>query len=144
MKTIVVHLEAPSQNNLGGRTWRARAGATKTTRANWRMMTGSQMIVNGIPAATGHRSLTITAYRKQRCRDIANLIGGMKACIDGMVDAGLLVDDCRDMATITYDQATASQSPTGRPCTVIRVEDAEHSPTQTIKRRSRALEKKTP
>jgi hypothetical protein len=142
MKTIVVHLEAPSQNNLGGRTWRARAGAAKTTRANWRMMTGSQMIVHGIPAATGHRSLAIIAYRKQRCRDIANLIGGMKACIDGMVDAGLLVDDCRDMATIAYDQGTVSQSPTGRPCTVITVEDIERQSTDRIKRRGTALERK--
>jgi hypothetical protein len=141
MKTIIVHLEAPSQNNIGGRTWRARAGATKTTRANWRMMTASQMTAHGIAKATGHRSLAIVAYRKQRCRDIANLIGGMKACIDGMVDAGLLVDDCGDMATITYDQGTASQSPTGKPCTVIEVDDIEHKPTDRIAKRATAMER---
>ena len=123
MKTIIIPLEAPSQNNLGGRTWRARAGRTKVTRCNWRAMAASQMAVMLIPRATGPRSLHIVAYRKQRCRDIANLIGGMKACVDGMVDAGLLADDCTDMATITYDQGTVSCSPNGRPCTVITVED---------------------
>lgn len=122
MKTIIIPLEAPSQNNLGGRTWRARAGKTKATRCNWRMWAASQMAVMLISRATGQRSLHIVAYRKQRCRDIANLIGGMKACIDGLVDAGLLADDCTDMATITYAQGTAAQSPSGQPCTIITVD----------------------
>ncbi|HAT10313.1 MAG TPA: hypothetical protein DCS97_06915 [Planctomycetes bacterium] len=134
MTVLRIPLEAPSQNNLGGRTWRARAGHTKTTRANWRMMAASQMILLAIPKATGPRRLHIIAYRKQRCRDIANLIGGMKACIDGLVDAGLLVDDRDGMASITYEQGVVSTSPTGHVCTLIHVDDittpAESTATQ--------------
>jgi len=123
MTVLRIPLEAPSQNNLGGRTWRARAGHTKTTRANWRMMAASQMILLAIPKATGPRRLHIIAYRKQRCRDIANLIGGMKACIDGLVRAGLLVDDDRAHATFTYAEDVASKSPTKKPCTRILIEE---------------------
>ena len=122
MIQLFIPLEAPSQNNLGGKNWRVRAAETKRTRAKWKLFTASQMNTYGIAPATEHRFIHITAYRKQRCRDIANLIGGLKACIDGMVDAGLLVDDCTKFSSITYDQGTASQSPTKKPCTIIEVE----------------------
>ena len=122
MIKLLIPMEAPSQNNLGGKNWRVRAAATKRTRAKWKLFTASQMNTYGIGKAYGPRTIHITAYRKQRCRDIANLIGGMKACVDGMVDAGLLVDDCILYSTITYDQGTASQSPTKKPCTIIEVE----------------------
>ena len=76
-----------------------------------------------IERANGPRALHIVAYRKQRCADIANLIGGAKACIDGMTDAGLLVDDRDQLARITYEQQVTSRSPTKKPHTTIQVQD---------------------
>lgn len=79
------------------------------------------MFLVKLPRATGHRSIHIIAYRLRRCADVANLIGGAKPCVDGLVDAGLLVDDRDSMATITYEQQVASKSPTGLPHTTIQI-----------------------
>jgi hypothetical protein len=119
---ITIPLEIPSQNATGkGRTWRARAAATKRVRTAWRYHCLVAMAQVCAMKATAFRSLHIIAYRKQRCADIANLIGGAKACVDGMVDAGLLVDDRDTMARITYEQHAAGKSPNRRPCTILTV-----------------------
>lgn len=121
---LEIPVEIPSQNATGGgRTWRARAVAIKKVRTLWRTWTMVEMRRAGAPIATGPRSLHIIAYRTQRCADIANLIGGAKACIDGMTDAGLLVDDRDSLARITYEQQVASKSPTKKPHTSIQVID---------------------
>lgn len=123
--------EIPSQNvTEKGRSWRGRAAKTKARRALWRMLCASGMAQAGIPPATGPRLVHVVAYRRQRCKDIANLIGGAKACIDGMVDAGLLLDDQDSKARITYEQDVASASPTRQPCTRITVTPAESTATQ--------------
>lgn len=122
MTTLHIPLQIPSQNQTGrGRTWRARAGATKRVRTAWCAWTAMEMRARGVAIATRQRRLHIVAYRTQRCADIANLIGGAKACIDGMVDAGLLVDDRDALALITYEQAVASKSPTKRPHTTVTI-----------------------
>lgn len=127
--TLQVPLQIPSQNQTGrGRTWRARAGSTKRLRAAWCAWTAMEMRAKGLPIATGPRRIHVVAYRTQRCSDIANLIGGAKACVDGMVDAGLLVDDRDALALITYEQAVASKSPTKRPHTTITVTINEETP----------------
>ena len=114
--------EIPSQNNTGkGRTWQARAAGIKKTRSLWRLCTTVAMRHAGAARATGPRALHIIAYRTQRCADIANLIGGAKSVIDGMVDAGLLIDDRDSLARITYEQRVASKSPTKKPHTTIIV-----------------------
>jgi hypothetical protein len=77
----------------------------------------------GVVRADGPRALHIISYRARRCSDTANLIGGAKACIDGMTDAGLLVDDRDSMARITYEQQVSSKSPTKKPHTVLIIED---------------------
>ena len=116
--------EIPSQNvTEKGRNWRGRAAKTKARRNLWRMLCASGMAQAGIPRATGPRLVHVVAYRRQRCKDIANLIGGAKACIDGMADAGLMQDDRDSKARITYQQDVASASPTRQPCTLIHVED---------------------
>lgn len=119
--TLWIPLEIPSQNALKGRNWRAVAAATKRRRAAWAWACAAAMRKVGCPPAKGPRSLHIIAYRRQRCRDIANLIGGAKACIDGLVDAGLLVDDSDKLAEISYDQRALKRSPTKRACTQIIV-----------------------
>lgn len=122
--TIQIPHEIPSQNTTGiGRTWQARASGIKKLRTLWRLVTGNQMRLAFAPRATGPRSMHIIAYRTQRCADIANLIGGAKSCIDGMVDAGLLLDDRDSLARITYEQQVASKSPTKKKHTTIIVTD---------------------
>lgn len=123
MKTITIPLQAPSQNDFSKyRDWRARARETKKIRAAWAAACRVAMSSERIDRATGPRKLWIMAYRVRKCRDIANLIGGMKPCIDGLVDAGLLVDDSTEMAEITYNQGVCSESPNGLPCTIISIE----------------------
>lgn len=126
MWALTIPLEVPSQNQTErGRCHFARARRTKHTRAAWACCCRSEMARLGIPVATGKRSLRVLAYRKRLCLDIANLIGGFKACADGLVDAGLLQDDRNTKALITYDQSLASWSPLGPgvPCAVIDVSD---------------------
>lgn len=121
---FIIPAQVPSQNETEkGRSWRGRAAKTKDRRNLWRVLCASGMSRAGIPIATGPRLIHVVAYRRQRCRDIANLIGGAKACIDGMVDAGLMLDDRDSKARITYQQGVASESPTREPCTLIHVED---------------------
>ena len=122
MKELQIPVEIPTQNvTERGRTWRARAASTKKRRASWRAWCSSKMMIEGVTPAAGPRTLHIIAYRAQRCKDIANLIGGAKACIDGLVDAHLLLDDQDSMASITYEQRVASKSPTKRPHTTIQI-----------------------
>jgi hypothetical protein len=121
---MILHipLEIPSQNATGGgRTWKIAAAKTAKRRALWRTWGVLEMRRVGIARANGPRSIHVHAYRTQRCADIANLIGGAKACIDGLVDAGLLTDDRDTQARITYEQSTAGKSPTKKPHTTITV-----------------------
>jgi Holliday junction resolvase RusA-like endonuclease len=128
MIELHIPVEIPSQNSTGqGRTWQARAANTKRTRNLWRTWTMVEMRRAGVVRADGPRSLHIIAYRTQRCADIANLIGGAKACIDGMTDAGLLVDDRDSLARITYEQQVASKSPTKKPHTALVIEDIKET-----------------
>lgn len=125
--TILITAEIPSQNETErGRSHIIRAAKKRSMRNTWGWMAKCMMSENGIPRATGPRRLKITAYRKRLCSDIANLIGGAKACIDGLVDAGLLQDDRDAEAAITYAQGLTSSSPygKGKVCTLIEIEDA--------------------
>lgn len=126
MTKAILHisLEIPSQNATGvGRDWRVRARNIKKLRTLWCSWGRFAMRDAGLPLATGPRSMHVIAYRKMRCADIANLIGGFKACCDGLVDAGILIDDRDSKARITYEQNVASKSPTKTPHTVLVIED---------------------
>ena len=122
--TITIPFEIPSQNvTEKGRNWRGRAAKTKARRWAWNVACRQEMARAGIHIATAPRFIHITAYRKRFCSDIANLIGGSKACVDGLVDAGLLLDDRDSKAGNTYAQALASAHPSKKPCTVIGIKD---------------------
>ncbi len=123
---FVIPAEIPSQNETEkGRTRNARWAKTKARRNLWRLLCAAGMVKGGVRLATGPRKIHIVSYRRKRCRDIANVIGGAKSCVDGMVDAGLLLDDSDidGKALITYEQDVASKSPTKKPCTVVYVGD---------------------
>lgn len=81
----------------------------------------------------GKMAVHIHAFRRQRTRDEANLIGGCKGLIDGLVRAGLLVDDSRQWATFTYAEDVASKTPTRRPSTRITITPAESTANQEKK-----------
>lgn len=122
MIQFIIPLEIPSQNvTEKGKSWRGRYAKTKARRHEWHGFCTWGMHQVGLPKATGHRSIKLIAYRKRCCYDIANLIGGAKACVDGMVDAGLLTDDRDSKAHISYEQFNLKDSPTGLPCTVVQV-----------------------
>lgn len=113
---ITTHLQIPGQNKRERWHW---ASQRREVRA-WQIQFNA--FVN--KPATTKRAVNIISYRRQRFHDEANLIGGCKGLIDGMVRAGLLVDDSQKWATFTYRQELASASPMGRgvPCTVIDIE----------------------
>lgn len=85
---------------------------------------------HALPRATGHRWVSIKAYRKVRIADRANLVGGCKSLCDAMVRTKLVTDDKDAQATFAYDQAVLSQMPPDlvklwqrRPLTVITISD---------------------
>jgi hypothetical protein len=120
---ITIHLAVPSQNQTErGKTWQTRAHYTKLRRTMWKFHCINAMRLGKVPNATGKRHLSIVVYR-QRMLDIGNLIGGMKSCVDGFIDAGLLVDDKPKFASLNYIQKPVKQSPTKIPCVVITIED---------------------
>ena len=56
----------------------------------------------------GKRAVRITSYRARLLTDHANLVGGCKGLIDGLVRAGLLVDDADAWMSATYFQELRS------------------------------------
>jgi hypothetical protein len=117
--TLTIPIEVPSQNQTNAWHWSKRHKHTK--RCGFLLTKAGAA---GIPKATGKRRCHILAFRRQRCHDIANLIGGAKGFVDAIVRLGLLVDDKDLMAEISYDQSTLRYSPTpGEAATVIALED---------------------
>jgi hypothetical protein len=122
--TIAIPYEVPSQNTRDGWHW---SRCDKDTKAAERLI---RFLGNTVPRPTGRRLVEVIAYRKQRCADTANLIGGAKGLLDALVRAGLLKDDRDQLAAITYDQHPLSKLPDdhlkrfGRvPVTVITLTD---------------------
>lgn len=116
--SFLIPLETPSQNQLQEWHWRKRHKRGKAFEF-WARAHG-----HGIPAATGHRFVKLMSYRKQRCKDIANLIGGSKGILDSLVRCGLLLDDSIPLMTATYDQATCLHSPIpGKVATIVTLSD---------------------
>ena len=74
------------------------------------------------PAACDEfRTVLLQCYRRQRCRDKANLEGGAKGLVDGIVRAGLLKDDSSDWCDIAYRQGTIAMGGQRREYTVLTV-----------------------
>ena len=72
--------------------------------------------------ATGPRHVTVTfVYPNRRRRDLDNLAGMAKPCLDALVDAGLLVDDDAEHCALTI----AVRVEVGRRATEIRVVEVE-------------------
>lgn len=121
----------PSQNVTARRHWRSSHRDVAQVAQMVRVVAWT------ICNAKGPRSVTVTSYRKRLITDEANLIGGSKQFVDGLVRAGALVDDNDKMSRITYRQAVLSQMPEEwarkygrRPLTVVEIEDLATEPTK--------------
>lgn len=110
-------LVVPSQNVRERMHWREQRAEVRT----WATWFTFQRATAGLPKATSHRHVAILSFRRQLCRDHANLVGGCKGLIDGLVDSGWLVDDAIAWMTATYDQQLASRAPDRQPSTRIIV-----------------------
>lgn len=116
----LIPVEVPSMNKRERMHW-AQQRREVSTWTRWLLYAQRP---GGMDRATGKRLVHIHAFRRQRCRDEANLIGGCKGLIDGLVRAGLLVDDDRAHASFTYAEDVASKSPTRKPCTRITIQES--------------------
>jgi hypothetical protein len=115
---VITLLQVPGQNKRERWHWRRQRQEV----IGWMYVFQAA----GIPKATGKRNVVITSYRKRRFDDHANLVGGCKGLIDGLVRAGALVDDSIKWMTAEYHQDLTHAGPagTGKACTVVEVSDA--------------------
>ena len=115
--------EVPSQNVTMRQHW------AKTAKMNTRLlMTIKCMIKESHKVSADHpikRRVKIIAYRKRFISDHSNLVGGCKGLIDAIKRAGLLVDDSDQWMRAEYWQSKASESPTGKPYTIITITNEE-------------------
>ena len=122
MIDLLIPKETPSANTRERWHWRQQRREV----TEWEYWFNSTMRPV-IDRAKGPRLVTIHAFRTRRCSDEANFVSGCKGMIDGLVRAGLLVDDSRSWVKFTYIEQVASKSPTGRACTrVVITEDPGH------------------
>lgn len=133
--------EVPSQNTRDKMHWRARGREVD----DWELLARSACRPSQLVPATVKMAVRIHAFRRRRCADEANLIGGCKGLIDGLVRVGLIKDDSREWASFTYAEDVASKSPTRKPCVRVTIEPlttADHTHATQIRKRPSALEKK--
>ena len=81
--------------SLNDRThWRAKAATTADVRRTTRHLVVEALIANRVDLPLERAAITLTYYpRDNRRRDRTNLVATYKACVDGCVDAGVIVDD---------------------------------------------------
>ena len=143
---LVLMREVPSQNVRERTHWRAQRQEVLRWSASAGLLTDTQRVgvwssralsLSPLPGSghflyrhdtwTGHgkRTVRITSYRARRITDHANLVGGCKGLIDGLVRAGLLVDDSDQWIAAEYRQAlrSAPDNPhPGKSCTVVEID----------------------
>jgi hypothetical protein len=120
---LTSRLQIPGQNKRERWHWAKQRREVSGWEVQFRALTSPASLA---PYTAKKLHVTITSYRRQRFHDEANLIGGCKGLVDGLVRAGVLVDDSTTWATFTYRQETLAKSPLGylQPCTVVEIEEA--------------------
>lgn len=105
------HIARPVQSgnahtyNVGASRWRYAK-----ERDAWQSLIRDARCDEGIPSARGKRRLTLTRYYggRQREMDQDNYATGCKLILDAVVREGLLVDDRREFAEVSYVQIQTS------------------------------------
>lgn len=120
---LISRLQIPGQNKRERWHWARQRREVSSWEIQFRVLAPPAALA---PYTGKKLHVTITSYRRQRFHDEANLIGGCKGLVDGLVRAGVLVDDSTTWATFTYRQETLAHSPLRYllPCTVVEIEDA--------------------
>lgn len=59
----------------------------------WRQAASHQALKTGVPALGQMHVIAECCFRDRRHRDPANYLDTAKACVDGLVDAGVVADD---------------------------------------------------
>ena len=80
-------------------------------RDEWHWMIKHERLKQKIPKAMQKRRVTLTRNYggQQKERDVDNLSGGMKNCVDAVVREGLLVNDSPQYAELHYKQNRVSE-----------------------------------
>lgn len=102
---LIIRYNIPSQNVTSRRHWRSNQRDVKHCTSLFRAVIPK----NFHPLQ--HESIIVTSYRSALLKDHANLVGGAKYMIDGLVHAGGLVDDSIDNMTATYVQSRLKDMP---------------------------------
>lgn len=142
---LVLPKDVPSQNERERSHWRvqrrevlnwlslasnrtdAQRVGTWASRACSPSLPGSGLFLYRHDTWTGFakRTVRITSYRARLLTDHANLVGGCKGLIDGLVRAGLLVDDADAWMSAAYCQELRSHPCNPIPktaCTVVEID----------------------
>ncbi len=107
MISFAIPYEVPSQNVRERWHWRRQRREVASCADLVRYFAHAA----GVADATGPRRLKITSYRRRLITDRANLVGGCKGLVDGLVRARVLVDDRDQLAELEYEQRVLSQLP---------------------------------
>ena len=118
MIELIHPFESPSGNAFHKRHWSVYAKWKKQC-VQWAVLAARG---NGIDGARGKRHVRFIVYRK-RMIDDDNMIQGVKALRDALVEVGLLINDSPKWATFQYDQRPAKTSKIGTPHTTIIITD---------------------
>lgn len=80
-------------------------------RDEWHWLIKHERLKQKIPKAIQRRRVTLTRQYagRRKERDIDNLSGGMKSCVDAIVREGLLVNDSPQYAELHYKQNRVSE-----------------------------------
>lgn len=103
--TMQIERDPPSLNarlhNAGNQRWRYAA-----ERDVWSQLALVERVNRRIPHAVSKRRVTLTRIYggQQKERDVDNLSGGMKICVDALVYAQVLKDDSPAFAELHYKQ----------------------------------------
>lgn len=98
--------------------WAKRAKITKT----WRQAAGMVARASRADPFVGRVAVTVTFHKARGGRwDPANLYPVAKACLDGIVDSGLLVDD--DARHVVGPDMRAGEPRPGAPCVVVVIRE---------------------
>lgn len=101
MNQITITLPPPNPKLHAHATghWRAKAGPTKALRNEAKLLTTLEL--RGRRVKWNKAKVTYRFFFKTRHRrDAANAVQSMKPAIDGVVDSGLIPDDCWEVLEI--------------------------------------------
>lgn len=121
MIRLSLNYEVVSRNKLDSMHWARRAEHAKMLKTLVRYELCRLQWPKNF-TARGKRLVVITGYRGRRL-DEDNFSGGCKSLVDALRYHRLIVDDSSKWVRVEYHQKKLSESPLGRPLTVVTIED---------------------